>query len=264
MRANRRLDLHHLVHQLVIERDAAGGVVDHGIEAAETGRSFGALGDLDRVFARDDGEHVEAVITAEHRELFHRGRAAGIERGEQNLLLLAFLQALGDLRGGRGLARALQADHEDTDRRHGLKIDRLGIRAEHGDKFVIDDLHHHLAGRHRLDDIHAHRAARTFSVNSRTTSSATSASSSARRTSRIASATSASLSAPRRVSLSRMPERRPERPSNMCHPRYAADAAEWLFQTHSRPGAHRAAGREPPGPCPVSRSRDHADWIPAS
>ena len=48
----------------------------------------------------------------------------------------------------------------------------------------------------------------TFSVKSLTTSSATSASSSARRTSRIASTTSLSVSAPRRVSLSRTPERR--------------------------------------------------------
>ena len=55
----------------------------------------------------------------------------------------------------------------------------------------------------------------TLSVNSRTTSSATSASSSARRTSRMASATSLSVSDPRRVSLSRMPDRRSDRDSNI-------------------------------------------------
>ena len=57
--------------------------------------------------------------------------------------------------------------------------------------------------------------ARTLSVNDRTTSSATSASSNARRTSRMASATSLSVSAPRRVSLSRMPERRSDRDWNI-------------------------------------------------
>ena len=51
----------------------------------------------------------------------------------------------------------------------------------------------------------------TLSVKSRTTSSATSASSSARRTSRMASLTSLSVSDPRRVSLSRTPERRSDR-----------------------------------------------------
>ena len=58
----------------------------------------------------------------------------------------------------------------------------------------------------------------TLSVNSRTTSSATSASSRARRTSRMASDTSLSVSDPRRVSLSRMPDRRSDRDSNMCAP----------------------------------------------
>ena len=58
----------------------------------------------------------------------------------------------------------------------------------------------------------------TLSVNSRTTSSATSASSSARRTSRMASDTSLSVSDPRRVSLSRMPDRRSDRDWNMCAP----------------------------------------------
>src|SRR5690606_18622544 len=56
----------------------------------------------------------------------------------------------------------------------------------------------------------------TFSVKSRTTSSATSASSNARRTSRMASLTSLSVSAPRLVSLSKMPERRSERLWNIA------------------------------------------------
>ena len=60
--------------------------------------------------------------------------------------------------------------------------------------------------------------ARTLSVKLRTTSSATSASIRARRTSRRAALTSSSVNAPRRVSLSRMPESLSERPSNIDHP----------------------------------------------
>jgi hypothetical protein len=53
--------------------------------------------------------------------------------------------------GGGGLARALQADHHDRDRRHGVEVDALAFGAERGDQLVMDDLHHHLAGSHRLD-----------------------------------------------------------------------------------------------------------------
>ena len=77
----------------------------------------------------------------------------------------------------------------------------------------------------------------TLSVNSRTTSSATSASSSARRTSRMASATSLSVSDPRRVSLSRMPDRRSDRDWNIRSPSMRAKRAR---------GRYALAGVDPP------------------
>ena len=58
----------------------------------------------------------------------------------------------------------------------------------------------------------------TSAMKSLTTGSATSASSSATRISRMASSTSASFKAPRFVSLSKMPPRRPVRSSNMDRP----------------------------------------------
>ena len=84
---------------------------------------------------------------------------------------------------------------------------------------------------------------RVRSMKERTTSSATSASSSARRTSRIAALTSSSESAPRPVSLSNMPESFSERLSNIASlQRFDVGTA----QRRLRPGARRAAGREPP------------------
>ncbi len=41
------------------------------------------------------------------------------------MTLLRSVEPLGDLGGGRGLARALQADHHDRDRRGRVEVDRL-------------------------------------------------------------------------------------------------------------------------------------------
>ena len=39
--------------------------------------------------------------------------------------------------------------------RRGVEVDRLGVRAQHLDQLVVDDLDDHLAGRDRLDDLGA-------------------------------------------------------------------------------------------------------------
>ena len=113
-------------------------------------RLHGAPGDLDRRLARDDRQRGDAGLLPELPQLFLRGRTAGIERRHQDLLALALGKALRDLRRGRRLARALQADHHDDDRRGRVEVDRLAFLAEHLDKLVMDDLDDHLAGLDRL------------------------------------------------------------------------------------------------------------------
>ena len=109
----RGLHLGGLGHQALVHRGAAGGVEHHHVEPAETGGVHGALGDLHRRLAGDDRQALHADLLGQHRELLHGGRAARVEGGEQHLALLAVGEAPGDLGGGRGLARALQADHQD-------------------------------------------------------------------------------------------------------------------------------------------------------
>ena len=152
------LDLGRFVHQLLVERDAAGGVEQHHVVAAELGRLDGARGDLLRRLALDDRQRLDVDLLAEHGELLHRRRAASVERGHQDLAVVALGEALRDLGGCGGFAGALQADHHDRNGRGGIEVDRLGVRAERVDQLVVDDLHHHLAGRHRLDDVDADRA----------------------------------------------------------------------------------------------------------
>ena len=85
VRVGGALDLGRLVHHLFVERDAAGGVEQHHVVAAELGRLDRAVGDLHRRLAFDDrqGRHVD--LLAEHGELLHRGRTPRVERGHQHL-----------------------------------------------------------------------------------------------------------------------------------------------------------------------------------
>ena len=58
---------------------------------------------------------------------------------------------------GRGLARALQADHQDHDRRDGVEVEVGDGAAQHLDQVIVDDLDDHLARRDRADDVGADR-----------------------------------------------------------------------------------------------------------
>ena len=137
-------------HQLFVNMGAASGVEDHHIVAAEAGGHHGAGGDLSRALAENDGERRDAGLFTQYTELFLRGRTARIQRGQQHLFAVAVGKAFADFRRGRGFARALQANHQYGDGRRRIEIDRLGIGAEHGDEFVMDDLDHQLARRHRF------------------------------------------------------------------------------------------------------------------
>ena len=117
MRVGGALHLGRFRHHRFVERDAAGGIEQHHVIAAELRGFDGAACDLRRILAGNDRQGVDADLLAEHRKLLHRGRTAGIERGHQHLALGQLGEALGDLGGGGGFAGALQADHHDRDRR---------------------------------------------------------------------------------------------------------------------------------------------------
>ena len=71
--------------------------------------------------------------------------------------LRALAQPIADLGARRRLARALQAHHQDDDRRDGVEVEVGHRAAQHLDQVVVDDLDHHLARRDRADDIGADR-----------------------------------------------------------------------------------------------------------
>ena len=131
-----------------------GGVEDQHVVAADLGRGHGALGDIERGLAGDDRQRRHAGLFAENLQLLHRGGAVHVERGHQHALLLARLQELAELGRGGGLARALQADHQDRRGRRAEIEAGVGV-AQRFDQRVVDDLDHLLAGRDRADDAFA-------------------------------------------------------------------------------------------------------------
>jgi hypothetical protein len=162
VRIGRLFDLRRLVHHLIVERGAAGCVEQHDVIAAEFGGLDSATGNLRRCLALHHRQRVDLCVTAEHRELLHRRRPAHVERSHQHLAALTVGETPGDFCGGRGFARALQADHHDGDWRCGVKVDALAtalgtdltVAAQSGDQLVVHDLHDHLSGRdgfHHLD-----------------------------------------------------------------------------------------------------------------
>ena len=162
MRISHGFDLGGFRHHFFVERGAAGGVEQHHVVAAEFCGLQRAPGDLRRLLAGDNRQGLDIEVAPEHRELLHRRRAIDVERGHQHLALVALGQAAGKFGGRGGFAGALQADHHDRDRRHGVEVDGLAVGTEGGDQFVVNDLHHHLAGRHRLDHGSADRLLANF------------------------------------------------------------------------------------------------------
>ena len=152
-------DLCHLVHQGLVERDPPGGVEDQDIEALEFGRLQRPFGDLDGRLALDDRQGHDLDLLAEGRQLFHRRRTTGVQRGHHDLLAIELRQAQRQLGRGRGLARALQAGHQDHGRRRGVDVQRGRLLAtQHFDQTVIDDLDHLIGRLDRADHVLARGA----------------------------------------------------------------------------------------------------------
>ncbi len=138
--------------------EAPGGVENDDVVALATPGFEGAAGDRHRPLAGDDRQRGNTDLAAELRQLLLRRRPLHIERGHQHLLAFAGLQAQRDLRGGRGLARALQPDQHDRDRRGRVEVEpipagRRRAAAEHLDQMIVNDLDDHLAGGDRAQHL---------------------------------------------------------------------------------------------------------------
>ena len=151
------LDLGRLVHHLVVERGAAGGVEQHHVVAAELGGLERALAICGGIWPATTGS---VSICASRPSTASCSIAAGRRTSSEAISTFFFCRSVrrrAILRGGGGFAGALQADHHDGDRRRGIEIDALAVGAERRDQLVVHDLDDHLAGRDRLHHLDADR-----------------------------------------------------------------------------------------------------------
>ena len=109
-------DLRQLLHQVLVDVEAAGGVDDQHVAALLAGLVERPAGDLDRVGVGAFLVDVGAGTAADRDQLVDRGGPVDVAGGEGDVLLAVLAQVAGELGAGGRLARALQAGHQDHGR----------------------------------------------------------------------------------------------------------------------------------------------------
>jgi hypothetical protein len=102
-------------------------------------------------------EPLGAGLRGHGLELLDGGRAVDVGRHREHLLLALLDQVLGQLGRGGGLARALQAGHQDHGRRLGGQVDVGHALAHRGGQFLVHDAHQRLARVERAGHLLAQR-----------------------------------------------------------------------------------------------------------
>jgi hypothetical protein len=145
---DRVLDVVELLHEGLVDREAARRIVDDDVVLRGAGLRQGLLADIERSGA-GDVEDGDVNLRAEDLELLDGGGALHVGGDEKRLVPL-LLQPSRELRAGRRLPGALEADHHDA-RRLALRShdERRAFPGRHEcDEFVVADLHEDVARRH--------------------------------------------------------------------------------------------------------------------
>ena len=142
----------HLVHQLLVDVQAAGGIDDEHVAGVVDGlaarflyqplhgRGVGLL-DLAFVEVRLDG-------LGHHFQLLARRGTIDVHRNQHGTMA-ALLEPVRQLARSGGLAGTLQARHEHDRRRLRGELELGGVFAKDGDQFVANNLDDLLGGRER-------------------------------------------------------------------------------------------------------------------
>ncbi|MNS97057.1 hypothetical protein D3C72_1313800 [compost metagenome] len=152
------------LHHQLVDTQAAGRIDDQHVVVVLARPVHRRAGDLDRLLVRLRREEVSADLIGNGLQLGDSGGAVDVARDRQHLLLLVFLEPLGQLAHGGGLAGALQARHQDDGGRlHGqvqlgflvVAAGRVGA-ADHGGQLALDHADQGLARGEAADNLLAH------------------------------------------------------------------------------------------------------------
>ncbi len=134
-----RFELGHLVHEGLVEAEAAGGVDDEDVAAEVAGFAEGFAGEAEDfggavLLVRGELAFVEvdAGGFGDDGELLAGGGAVDVD-GDEHGAVAALFEPLGELGGGGGFAGALEAGHEDDGGGLGGGFEFGDVAAEEGD-----------------------------------------------------------------------------------------------------------------------------------
>ena len=148
-------DVPDLVHQVLVDGQAAGGVDDQDVSSEALGLLEAGGGHGHRVRRlREDGD---PGLAAQHPQLLDGGRPLEVGADQQRVAAL-LLEPAGQLGRCGGLARSLEAGEEDDRRRPAGVADLEGLAAEDGDELLVDDLDDLLARAQALGQLESHAA----------------------------------------------------------------------------------------------------------
>jgi hypothetical protein len=151
------LDLGELVHQLLVDVQAPGGIDDERVGTIASSLVERPLGDVDGVALRALLVDRRSGPLAHRHQLLDRRRPLGVT-GSQCHALAVLRQELGELGAGRGLPGALQARDQDH-ARAGWREGQIAAGATHErGQLLVDDLHHLLARIEGVEDTGAQTA----------------------------------------------------------------------------------------------------------
>ena len=142
-----------LVHQFVVDVQAAGGVDEDHVAGGEFGFLDGAADDFERLVGAGAGPELRADGFGDLRELFARGGTVDVGGNDEGAMAV-LREPFGELAGGGGFAGALQAD-DHPDRRRARSEERLGVLAEQRGELVANGLDDLLVGRKLQHDFAA-------------------------------------------------------------------------------------------------------------
>ena len=157
-RAHDLADAHELLHELLVDVQAARRVDDEHVLAVLLGAVERPAGDVDRVAVGALLVDVDAHLAADLDELIDRGGAVHVAGGERHRRPVLVLEEAGELGGRRRLARALETRHDDHRRRARRERELRAGAAHQPGELLVDDLDDLLAGVELADDVGAERA----------------------------------------------------------------------------------------------------------
>ena len=144
------------LHQLFVDLQTACGIVNDHIETILFGVFVTVLDDFNRVaFAFVVNRNANRF--AENLQLFNSCGAVNVSGDEERFLLPLTAQVEGNFCSKSRLARTLQTDHHNADRRLPSEGEFFRFAAHHLHQFIVDDFHNLLSRRHRSQHFLAHR-----------------------------------------------------------------------------------------------------------